>query len=425
MAERLAIEGGAPVRTWPFGPGHDFGDDDIAALAEVIRSGNVGKGPRIAQFEREFAARHDAKYGITVTSGTAAMHTCVGALNPEPGDEIIVTPWTSGGSIIGALWQNCVPVFADVDDTYNIDPRDVEAKITSRTRAIMAVHLFGNPCDLDALREIAMRHKIALIEDCCQALFAQYQGRPVGTFGDIAGFSFGGKHLSTGMGGFVLTNNDTLGQRAQLFSDVALPRANGPYAGRPYANYFLGNNYRLNDLNAAVLLVQLGKVDGYIERKIRAAQAINAGLADLPEITPQRVRPGDRHCYWTAGWTLDTERLGINAWDFAAAVAAEGVPLSGPYIGSSKEGPLYRNPFLAEPACYGQSWFPFDYNRDERVDYEQITCPNGEALMQRGVLLGMLPSFTDEDVRDIVAAIRKVLVASRERAARRIDAGVR
>ena len=191
MAERLAIDGGAPVRTRPFGPGHDFGDDDIAALAEVIRSGNVGKGPRIAQFEREFAARHDAKYGITVTSGTAAMHTCVGALNPEPGDEMIVTPWSSGGSIIGALWQIFVPVFADIDDTYNIDPRDVEAKITPRTRAIMAVHLFGNPCDLDALREIADRHKIALIEDCCQALFAEYKGRPVGTFGDIAGFSFG------------------------------------------------------------------------------------------------------------------------------------------------------------------------------------------------------------------------------------------
>lgn len=425
MVERLAIDGGAPVRTRPFGPGHDFGDDDIAALTEVIRSGNVGKGPRIAQFERAFADRHNAKYGLTVTSGTAAMHTCVGALNPEPGDEIIVTPWTSGGSIIGALWQNCVPVFADIDDTYNIDPKDVEAKITPRTKAIMAVHLFGNPCDMDALREIAQRHQVALIEDCCQALFAEYQGRTVGTMGDIAGFSFGGKHLSVGMGGAVVTNDETLGQRAQLFTDVALPRANGPYAGRPYANYFLGNNYRLNDLNAAVLQVQLGKVDGYIARKISAMERINAGLADLPEITPQRVRPGDRHSYWTAGWSLDTDRLGISAWDFAAAVAAEGVPLGGPYIGSSKEGPLYRNPFLAEPALYGESWFPFDYKRDERVDYETAFCPNGEALMQRTICMGMLPSYTDEDIRDIVGAMRKVLITYRDRAGQRIEAGVR
>src|SRR5262249_31584167 len=160
-----------------------------------------------AEFERAFAARHGLPYGVTVTSGTAAMHTCVGAINPDPGDEIIVTPWTSGGSLIGALWQNCVPVFADIDDTYNIDPRDVEAQITPRTRAIIAVHLFGNPCDMDALRAIAHRHGIFLIEDCCQAPFAEYQGRVVGTLGDIAGYSFGGKHLSAGMGGIILTAN--------------------------------------------------------------------------------------------------------------------------------------------------------------------------------------------------------------------------
>ncbi|MGN6756755.1 MAG: DegT/DnrJ/EryC1/StrS family aminotransferase [Thermomicrobiales bacterium] len=421
MAEQLAVDGGRPVRTRPFGPTHDFGDEDIAALAEVIHSGNIGKGPRVAAFERAFAARHGLPYGISVTSGTAAMHTCIGVLNPEPGDEIIVSPWTSGGSLIGALWQNCVPVFADIDDTYTLDPRDVEAKITPRTRAIIAVHLFGNPCDMDALRAIARRHDIALIEDCCQALDAEYQGQRVGALGDIAGFSFGGKHLSAGMGGMVITGDDTLGQRAQLFADVALPRPNGPYAGRPYANYFLGQNYRINDLLGALLLAQLEKVEGYIARKVQAAQWINAQLADLPELTPQRVRPGDRHCYWVSGWTLDTNRLGVSAWDFAATVTAEGVPLGGPYIGSSKEGPLYRNPFLAEPACYGTSWFPFDYGREQRVDYEQVVCPAGEALMQRSMVLSMLPSFTADDLADIVTALRKVTLACRERAARRVS----
>ena len=147
--------------------------------------------------------------------------------------------------------------------------------------------------------------------------------------------------------------------------------------------------------------------------------------SQLVPLTPQRVRPGDRHSYWTAGWSLDTDRLGISAWDFAAAVAAEGVPLGGPYIGSSKEGPLYRNPFLAEPALYGESWFPFDYKRDERVDYETAFCPNGEALMQRTICMGMLPSYTDEDIRDIVGAMRKVLITYRDRAGQRIEAGVR
>ena len=409
MNERLAINGGTPVRTQPFGPSHDFGDEDIAALTEVIRSGNISKGPQVAQFEREFAAKHGVKHAISVTSGTAAMHVCIGAINPDPGDEIIVSPWTAGGSFIGALLHNCVPVFADIDDTFTLDPKDVEAKITPRTRAIIAVHLFGNPCNMEELREIARRHQLLLIEDCCQAHFAEYQGRIVGTLGDINGFSFGGKHLSAGMGGIVLTNDEGLWGRGVLFADAALPRANGPYEGQPYANYFLAPNYKINDLIAAVLLTQLRKVEGYIANKIRAAQQIIEGLADIEEITPQQVRPGDRHTYWVLGFTIDTNRLNCFAGEFAEAVSREGVPLSGPYIGSGKEGPLYRNPFLAEPDCYGRTRFPFDYEREKPIDYRLAECPYGEALMRRGVNLSMLPSFTDGDIADIVRAIRKVV----------------
>lgn len=408
MNETLAIHGGTPVRTQPFGATHDFGEDDVEAAAEVLRTGKIGKGSRVAQFEREFAAKHGVKQAIAVNSGTSAMHICVAAINPDPGDEIIVTPWTSAGSLIGALLHNCVPIFADIDDTYTLDPKDVEAKITSRTRAIIAVHLFGNPCDMAALREIADRHKIFLIEDCCQAHFAEYQGQIVGTMGDINGYSFGGKHLSAGMGGAVLTNDPVLWERAILFGDAALPRANGPYAGRPYANYFLAPNYRINDLIGAVLLTQLQKVDGYIARKIQAAQQIMAQISDIEEITPQRVRPGDRNTYWVLGFTLDTNRLGCNAWEFAAALSKEGIPAGGPYLGTGREGPLYRNPFLAEPNCYGRSRFPFDYGRDKPVDYRHVDCPNGEALMVRGFNIAMLPSFDEEDIRDITHAIRKV-----------------
>jgi perosamine synthetase len=297
MSEQLAIDGGTPVRTEPFGPMHDYGDEEIANLTEVIRSGKLAKGPQISRFERDFADRHGVKWGVTVTSGTAAMHVCIGAINPDPGSEIIVTPWTSAGSIIGMLLHNCVPVFADVDETYNIDPKDVEAKITSRTRAIMAVHLFGNPCDMTTLREIADRHNIFLIEDCCQAHFAEHQGQIVGSIGDIAGFSFGGKHISAGGGGIVLTNNESLGAQATLFMDAALPRDDGPYAGRPYANYRLAPNYKINDLIGAVLNAQLRRADGYIANKIRDAENINAGLEDVEEIVPQPVRPGDRHTY--------------------------------------------------------------------------------------------------------------------------------
>lgn len=410
MSDQLAIHGGTPVRTQPFGATHDFGEDDVEAVSEVIRTGKIGKGSRVAQFEREFAAKHGVKHAIAVNSGTSAMHLCVAAINPDPGDEIIVTPWTSGGSLIGALLHNCVPIFADIDDTYTLDPKDVEAKITPRTRAIIAVHLFGNPCDMTALRAIAKRHKIFLIEDCAQAHFAQFQGQIVGTMGDINGYSFGGKHLSAGMGGAVLTNDPVLWERAILFGDAALPRANGPYAGRPYANYFLAPNYRINDMIGAILLTQLQKVDGYIERKIHAAQQIMIQIADIEEITPQRVRPGDRNTYWVLGFTLDTQRLGCDAWEFAAALSKEGIPAGGPYLGTGREGPLYRNPFLAEPNCYGHSRFPFDYDRDKPIDYRQVECPKGEALMQRGFNIAMLPSLDEEDIRDISHAIRKVAV---------------
>lgn len=408
MSEKLAIHGGTPVRTGPFGPSHEFGDEDIAALAEVVRSGNVSLGAQVVQFEEAWAARHGMKHAVTVNSGTSAMHTCVAAINPDPGDEIIVTPWTSGGSIIGMMLHNVVPIFADIDDTYNIDPEDVERKITPRTRAIMAVHIFGNPCDMDALRAIADRHGLFLIEDCAQAHLAEYKGQIVGTMGDISGFSFGGKHLSAGMGGAVLSDNEVLWERALLFRDVALPRAGGPYAGRPYANYFLAPNYRINNLIAAVLLTQLPKVEEYVARKIRAAHQLIDLLADLPEIVPQRVRPGDRHSYWTMGFTLDTDKLSCTAWEYAEAVQAEGITLvSGPYIGSGKYGPLYRNPFLADPNCYGRSRFPFDYGRVRPLDYRLVNCPNGEALMGRGILLSMR-LLTEEDVADIARAMRKV-----------------
>jgi dTDP-4-amino-4,6-dideoxygalactose transaminase len=408
FSERLAIDGGTPVRTTPFGPNHDFGHDDIDELAKVLNTGTIGRRC-VPEFEQAFAKKVGVEHAVTVTSGTAAMHTCVAAINPDPGDEIIVTPWTSGGSIIGMLLANCVPVFADVDDTYNIDPQDVEAKISPRTRAIMAVHLFGNPCDMDALGDIARRHGLFLIEDACQAHFAACQGRTVGSIGDINGVSFGGKHLSAGGGGCVLVNDYALWERALLFSDCALPRAHNTYAHRPYANYFLAPNYRLNELVAAVLLSQIKKVDGYIERKIWAAERLNTAFADVEEITPQKVRPGDRHTYWVYGFTIDTDALAVSAERFAELVSAEGVPLSGPYIGTPEVGPLYRNPFLAEPNCYGRSRFPFDYQRERPHDFRLDDCPYGEALFSRNCNLAMRPSFSDVDVDDIVTAIIKVV----------------
>ena len=410
MSEQLAIHGGTPVRTKEFGPSHDFGDDDIAAFAEVVRSGNLAKGPKVAEFERKFAAKQGVKHAVTVNSGTSAMHTCIAAINPDPGDEFIVSAWCDGGSLKGLLFQNCVPVFVDIDDTYNMDPKDVEAKIAPRTRGIIAVHYFGNPCDMTALADIAQRHKLFLVEDFAQAHFAEHQGQVVGSMGHINAASFGGKHLSGGGGGVVLTDNDVLWERAVLFSDASLPRAGGPYGGRPYAHYFLAPQIKMNDMTAAVLLAQLPKVDGYIENKIRAAGNIIEGLDDIDEIVPQEVRPGDRHTYWTFGYTLDTDRLGCTSQEFADAVTGEGVRTVGPASGVSNMNGLHRHPMLTRPDTYGNSRFPFDYKRERPVDYRLVDLPYGEELMSRNVLMSMRPSFSEEDVEDIIQAIRKVAI---------------
>ena len=219
--DRLAFDGGKPVRTRPFGPTHEFGDADVAAVAEVIRSGDVAKGPKIAS-SRARSPPTRARYGVSVLR-TSAMHTCVAAIT-RSGDEIIVTPWTSGGSLIGVLLHNCVPVFADIDDTYNLDPRDVEAKITPRTRAIIAVHLFGNPCDMDALRGSPGGTELSDRGLLPGPLREPRRARRLARWATSPGFSFGGKHLSAGMGGCVLTSDPILWERALLFSDAALSR---------------------------------------------------------------------------------------------------------------------------------------------------------------------------------------------------------
>ena len=416
MSEKLAINGGTPIISEPKDwATHDFGEDDVQAVSEVIRSGKIGKGEQIEAFQREYADRYGVKYGIAVNSGTSAMHTCVAAMNPDPGDEIITTAWTSGGSILGLLLQNCVPIFADLDDTMCLDPVDVEKKITSRTKAILVVNLFGNIANVRELRKIADKHGIYLIEDCCQSHFSEDNGVTAGTLSDIAGVSFGGKHLNLGGGGMVLTNNTALWERAILFHDAALPRKNGPAEGKPYANYFLAPNYKINDIMGAMGRVQLKKVDGYVDSKIRSATNIIKGLSDIEEITPQTVRSGVKHTYWTLNFSIDTDALNCTADEFADAVAAEGVPFSGPYLGTPEHGPLYRNPFLSGPNLYGNSRFPLDYNREPPIDYRKVNNPHGEELMSKGIALSMQPSFDEEYVGQVIEANKKVVTAFKER----------
>ncbi|MEZ4531828.1 MAG: DegT/DnrJ/EryC1/StrS family aminotransferase [Thermomicrobiales bacterium] len=398
----LAVDGGTPVRSTPL-PGHDrlMGQDEIDALTEVIRSGQLGRhgGTKVKELELAFAERYGMKHAIAVSSGSAADHTAIAMIDPEPGDEIITTPCTDFGTILGILFQNAIPVFADLDpETLCLDPVSVEAKITSRTRAILAVHLFGGLADIDALKAIGDRHGIPVIEDCAQAQLAEIDGRLAGTIGQVGCFSFNNtKHLNCGEGGMVITNDEALARRARLFADKAWPRDEDERY-----SLFLGQNYRLNELEAAVALVGLRRLDDNVAARRKAVESVYERIAGVPGIEIPGSLPNARSSYWILHLFVDD---GIDPGAVSSALAAEGIPFSARYV-----TPLYTWPVLRDANTYGRSRFPFDSPYSDRAfDYAPGLCPVFEKRREQLILLSVDDQWTDDDADDVAAAIRKVL----------------
>lgn len=406
----LALFGGPPVRAMPLptvedASGRTFGGAELALLTEVIHSGRLNRngGTMVRRLEEEFADWTGARYCTASTSGTAALHLAVGALDLEPGDEVITTPVTDFGTVIPILMQNGIPVFADIEpETWCLDPADVARKITPRTRAIIAVHLFGQPADLDPLLALAHEHGLVLIEDCSQAYGTRYKGRPTGVQGHIGCYSLQqSKHLSAGDGGLTVTDDEALARRMRLFSDKGWPRG----AGEPRTHLFLAPNYRMSELQGAVALAQLRKVDGVITARREAAARLDACLSDLPGLRPPRAREGDRVTYWLYPVHYDAAVLGVGVAEFCRALAAEGIPAAPGYV-----APVYHTPVLRELRTYGTSGFPFNspYTTRTGAEYGEALCPVAEAMTERMCRMPICETLTDADVRDIDAALTKV-----------------
>jgi dTDP-4-amino-4,6-dideoxygalactose transaminase len=320
-------------------------------------------------------------------------------IDPEPGDEIITTPCTDFGGVLGILFQNAIPVFADLDpQTLCLDPASVEAKITPRTRAILVAHLFGGLADMKALNEIGARHGIPVIEDCAQAQLAELDGRLAGTMGAIGCFSFNNtKHLNCGEGGMVVTNDDALARRARLFADKAWPREEDERY-----SLFLGQNYRLNELEGAVALVGLRRLDENVVARRNAVERVYERIAGVPGISVPDALPGAKSSYWILHLFVDE---GIDPGDVAVALAAEGIPFSARYV-----TPLYTWPVLRDANTYGASRFPFDSPYTERAfDYAPGLCPVFEERRERLILLPVDEQWTNADADDVAASLAKVM----------------
>jgi len=387
--DKLAIDGGTPVRTAPYPPWPVLGDDDVFEAAKVLRSGHLTQltGASVAQFEDAFAAWHSANHCVATNSGTSAIHTALAALEIGSGDEVIVPAHTFIASATPVLHQGATPVFADVDErTFCLAPESVAERITERTKAIIAVHLNGHPADLDALNALAEPKGIAVIEDAAQAHGALYSGRKVGTMGTVGCFSFWEDKIMTtgGEGGCVMTNDNALAERMRRFRH----HGEGPVEGeRSYFHLDLGYNYRMSSLHAATGLVQLRRLDEYLEVRRRNAAYLSKRLGDIDGIEPPFVAEYAVHSYYKYICRLRPE-TGMDIPRFVPAVAAEGVPISRRYPTPLSQQPVFRNAGLAG-----------------------APCPVAERLSSELFTLLVHPTVTTADLNGVVAALAKVAAA--------------
>lgn len=389
--------------------GRDLGHDELAALRQVVESGtlNCTKGWAVKEFETRFARRMGVGFCRATTSGTASIHTAVAGIDPEPGDEIITTPITDLGALTPIVYQTAIPVFADVDPlTYNVTADTIAPRITSRTRAIIVTHLFGNPCKMGPILELAARHGIPVIEDAAQAYLAECDGKLVGTIGDIGCFSLQqGKHMTTGEGGIVVARNEKYARRMWLFVDKAWG-----YGDPKPDHYFLALNYRMTELQGAVALAQLSKLDQMVAKRVRVAERITERIADIPGVSPPATTPGCKHTYWKYAVRVD-ERVvegGVDA--FSARLKELGVFNAPRYI----QKPAFMLQVFRERNTFGKSGFPFEGPHRAglpTVTYDPSEYPGTADALSHVVVLPINEFYEEEHIDFVARRIREAATA--------------
>lgn len=413
----LAIHGGKPTLQGDFRRYNHIGQEELAAVVKVVESGVLSRflgewhqdfygGPKVQEFERSAAEYFGVEHAVTVNSWTSGLIAAVGAIGLAPGDEVIVSPWTMSASATAIVHWNGVPVFADVEeDTFCLDPASVEDRISSHTRAIMAVDIFGQSADVEALTEIAQRHGLRLIFDTAQSPGARVGKAFAGTFGDVGGYSLNyHKHIHTGEGGIAVTNDPELAERMRLIRN----HAEAVVAGKGTANLtnMIGYNFRLGEIEAAIGIEQLRKLDGLVESRQRIAARLNSGLSALAGLTVPLVRDNYTHVYYNYAMRIDSEAVGVDKSRICQALTDEGVPsLSTTYMN------LHLMPMFQKKIAFGSEGFPWSpYANGRSVDYSKGTCPTAERLQDQSYLgFGLCEyELSDDEVDGVIEAFHKV-----------------
>lgn len=366
-------------------------EDDIRAVVDVLRSDWLTTGPKVTEFEQALAGFVGAKEAVAVSSGTAALHAAMYAAGIGPGDEVIVPPMTFAATANAVVFQGGIPVFADVDpDTLLIDPDKVEGKITPRTKAIIAVDYAGQPCDYDVLREIADRHGLFLVADACHSLGAEYKSRKVGTLADVTAFSFHPvKHIATGEGGMITTDDPELARRMRLFRSHGITtdaRQREEQGSWFYEMVDLGYNYRITDFQCALGVSQLQKLPKFLERRREIAARYDETFAGLPGINPLEVRLDVLHAYHLYVVKVDARASGIDRAAFFTNLREKGISANVHYIPVHLH-PFYRKKFHTGPGL----------------------CPVDEAAYEQIISLPMFPGMSDKHVEHVIEAVGKAV----------------
>jgi UDP-4-amino-4,6-dideoxy-N-acetyl-beta-L-altrosamine transaminase len=391
--ERPAIAGGNPVRDKKLFYGHQYIDDaDIKAVEEVLRSDYLTCGPKVTELEERLCKLTGAKHAVACSNGTAALHIAALAAGVGEGDEVITTPITFAASANCALYCGGKPVFADINpNTYNISPESIKAKITDKTKAVVAVDFTGQAVELDEILKLCHENGLILIEDGAHSIGTKYKGKPVGSIADMTTFSFHPvKTVTGGEGGAVLTNSDELYERLLLFRSHGITRKTNLMKHEPHGSWYyeqidLGYNYRITDIQCALIVSQLDKIDIFAKRRKEIVDKYNEAFSQIPELFVQQEIPESdttRHLYILR---IKPELLNIDRKGFFEAMGAENICCNVHYQ------PVY--------------WLPYY----EELGYEKGICPNAEKLYNEIMSLPLYYSLTDKDVEDVITAVKKIV----------------